>query len=101
MKLNWPLFLAVGGGGLVLSLYLIWLWLRRRSPALAGAVQRLRPWIIFWAFWGGVFGALGAAILMRVAGIFPPEATGWLIFGTAAGLLWGAIWGLVFGLTER
>ncbi len=103
MEISWPLLWIISGIiiALLLLVYLVWVRLKRRWPGLAGLGPHLALGVIFWAFWGGVFGALGAALLIRAAGIVPPEATGWIIFGTAAGSCWGALWGLIFSLTER
>jgi hypothetical protein len=101
--MNWPLFWIISSTivALLLLVSLVWTQFKRRWPGLAGLGPHLALAIIFWTFWGGVFGALGAALLMRAAGIVPPEATRWIIFGTVAGSCWGAVWGLIFSLTER
>lgn len=98
----WALLAVIFAGGIVgMAIYIIRLKTRDLPPQRWGQLKLYGRSIGFWGFWGGIFGAIGAAVLMRFTGVPRAEVLPWILFGVAVGLLWGAFWGVFWQITSR
>ncbi len=103
----WGIFWAVialvlAGATVALSIYiLLRLTHYRPPPTWRADLKRYGRTMGFWSFWGGIFGTIGSAVLMRFTGLSRQEALPWIIFGVTVGLIWGALWGVFWQLTSR